>query len=366
MSIKDYFSFTQGEKRGVVILLLIIITLILFNFSLEYFIVKKQTDFSEFENAINKFEKELSKKNKLANSPEFFFEFFKFNPNTISDEGWKKLGFKDWQIKTINNYKAKGGKWKTKTDVSKIYGLEESHFQQLKPFILLPEKLESKTYKKKEKIKIDYFNFDPNIITKTEWKRLGFKDWQIKTIFNYKSKGGSWKTKADVKEIYGLDENNYYKLKPYILLPEYSKKEDSKTKDYTNKININTADAKELTKLKGIYSEKYAKIIIKYRTSLGGFIKKEQLKEVWNLKEETFNGLKEQIIINLQNIKKININNTTIEKLKSHPYIDWKIANAIVKYKKANGNYTNIEELKKIHLINNKTYLKITPYLTIN
>ena len=362
MTIKDYFSFTRGEKRGTAVLLIIIVILIIANFSIDLLASSKQTDFSEFEKEIDAFEKEI---NTRKNSEEVLIstsQFFAFNPNTISDEEWKQLGFKNWQVKTINNYKAKGGHWKTKIDVSKIYGLEVNHYELLKPFILLPDdhpKDQDKSTKEKSR-NIEYFQFNPNTITKEEWEKLGFKDWQIETIFNYKSKGGKWKTKADFQKIYGLNETDYEKLEPFILLPNEPEK-----KNYNKKVYINTANEKELTNLKGVYSEKYASIIIKYRNSLGGFINKEQLKEVWDLNDETYNGLKDQIIIAPQQINKININTTTAEKLKLHPYINWKIANAITKYRKANGNFKRTEDIKKIHLINNETYLKIVPYLTI-
>ncbi|PCJ22833.1 MAG: hypothetical protein COA97_12885 [Flavobacteriales bacterium] len=369
MNFKDYFSFTRGEKRGTVVLLLIIIVLIAANFSVDLLKSTTQTDFSEFETAINEFEKELNIESNSNKKEVLSIELFEFNPNTISDEEWKKLGFKAWQIKTINNYKVKGGNWKTKADVSKIYGLEETHFKQLKPFILLPDNIEKNSYNSKKGItKTEYFKFDPNTISKTQWKKLGFKDWQIKTIFNYKSKGGSWRSKADVKKIYGLTESDYNKLEPYILLPDKAEKKQytSNKKDYTKKVNINTADAKELTNLKGIYSEKYAAIIIKYRNNLGGFVKKEQLKEVWNLNKETYYGFINQVTIGNIAPEKINLNTASSEKLKKHPYINWNTANAIVKYRKANGNFKKIEDIKKIHLINNETYLKIAPYITVN
>ncbi len=356
MNINTYFSFTRGEKRGTVVLLLIIISLILANFSVDLLKKENKTDFSEFENEINEFEKSSYATNNLTT------QFFKFNPNIISDIEWKQLGFKDWQIKAINNYKSKGGNWKIKNDVSKIYGLEESHFNQLKPFILLPEiiKKKDKLYSNEESI--NYFDFDPNTISKEEWKLLGFKDWQVKTIFNYKSKGGKWKSKSDVKKIYGLVEAEYHKLEPYILLPETLVKHE---KEYSIKIDINNANKKELTELKGIYSEKYADIIIKHRDKIGGFNSKEQLKEVWNMTDETYNGLIHQVIIGEYEPKKININTSSASQLQSHPYIDWKTANAIYKYRKANGNYKKIESIKKIHLINKETYLKITPYLIL-
>ena len=365
MNIKDYFSFTRGEKRGVVFLLSIIFLLIVAVPFIDYLKKNRQTDFTEFDQQINEFEKDRNQ-TKKSQKEKIEITFFDFNPNTISDKEWVTLGFKDWQIKAINNYKGKGGVWKCKDDVSKIYGLSEAHFTQLKPYILLPTKTNKKEISNNIKKDIAYFEFDPNTISKAEWKKLGFKDWQIKTIFNYKAKGGSWKIKADVKKIYGLSENDYNKLSPYILLPETTQKTVYSKKDYSKKVNINTANAQELTNLKGVNSEKYAAIIIKYRTSLGGFISKEQLKEVWNLSEDTYNGFIKQIELGSNSQHQININKTTIEKLKTHPYINWKAANAIIKYKKANGEYSKVEDLKKIHLINSDTYLKIKPYLKVN
>lgn len=368
MSIKDYFAFTRGEKRGAVVLLLLIAILIAAQFFTSIFNTNKQTDFSEFENAINQFEKELKEKSKYK-SQKLSIKLFEFNPNTISDSEWQKLGFKDWQIKTINNYKAKGGNWKTKSDVAKIYGLDSSHFEQLKPYILLPNNFDYKppySKSKERNLPITLFEFNPNTISKSQWKKLGFKDWQIKTIFNYKSKGGSWKTKNDVSKIYGLSEEHYQKLEPYILLPiEKGNSTKTSKKDYTKKVNINSANATELTSLKGIFSEKYALIIIKYRKSLGGFIKKEQLLEVWNMNKETYNGFLSQIEIGTKKPKQININNASLDDLKIHPYIDWSTANAIIKYRKANGKYKSIEDIKKIHLISNELYRKIAPYLKI-
>ncbi|PJB14273.1 MAG: hypothetical protein CO118_09445 [Flavobacteriales bacterium CG_4_9_14_3_um_filter_32_8] len=370
MNYKDYFSFTRGEKRGVVFFLSIIIILIVFIQFIGYFKKNQQTDFSQFENEINEFEKSIKSDSIHPYNDTLKIELFEFNPNTIIDEEWEKLGFVAWQIKTINNYKAKGGGWKTKEDVKKIYGLEESHYEQLKPFILLPDEKENifNNTSKKEATKVSYFNFDPNTISKEQWGNLGFKDWQIKVIFNYKEKGGKWKTKADVKKIYGLAEADYLKLEPFILLPDAispSEKVTSK-KAYTTKVNINTATANELTNLKGIFSEKYAEIIIKYRTELGGFVRKEQLKEVWNLKEETYNEFINQVELGNNLPKQLNINKASAEELKVHPYINWNIANAIVKYRKSNGNFKKVEDIKKIQIIDAETFLKIAPYLTIN
>lgn len=302
MNLNDYFSFTQGEKRGVVFFLLIIFLLLL-SFPLLNFLKKNEKpDFSEFEAAINEFEKKQQlKKIALDDSITPINEninLFAFNPNTISDEDWKKLGFKDWQIKTINNYKTKGGSWKTKSDVLRIYGIDTAHYEQLEPFIQLPEKIEN--------------------------QQKYFPTYEKKTF----------------------------------------PKSDYEKKDYTVKVDINSADTTELKKLKGI-GIGYAKRIVKYREELGGFISIEQLSEVWGLTPETLEKCLTQVIISNQNIKKININTASAEELKKHPYIFWKTANAIEKYRKANGNFKSLNDLKKIQLLDEEIITKIKPYLTI-
>ncbi len=114
MNIKDYFSFTKSEKRGVIVLLIILL-LILFSFPFVDYLKQQNTpDFTEYENAILAFEKALEEQKEQQkqayqqkDKQALTITLFDFNPNTISDEEWKQLGFRDWQIKTINNYKLK-------------------------------------------------------------------------------------------------------------------------------------------------------------------------------------------------------------------------------------------------------------------
>jgi competence ComEA-like helix-hairpin-helix protein len=64
-------------------------------------------------------------------------------------------------------------------------------------------------------------------------------------------------------------------------------------------------------------------------------------------------------------IKKININTATVDELKAHPYIKWSIANPIVSYRNEHGPFSKIEDIKKIIVVTNEIFEKISPYLII-
>src|SRR5690606_4811631 len=66
-------------------------------------------------------------------------ELFPFDPNDLSEAKWKKLGFTEKQIQVIKNYESKGGQFRTKADVAKLYVVSAEHFERLAPYIRLPE-----------------------------------------------------------------------------------------------------------------------------------------------------------------------------------------------------------------------------------
>lgn len=219
---------------------------------------------------------------------------------------------------------------------------------------------------------ITLFQFDPNNLSEDEWRKLGLSDKQIKTIKNYESKGGKFYKKEDLKKIYGISEAQYKMLEPYILIPPKEKKEYTSTKPKEENISsgksapiieLNTADSAKLELLPGIGGT-LANRIIKYRNSLGGFTKKDQLLEVYGITKETYDKLVLRIAVRPIGITKININTAEVNDLKKHPYIKYNIANAIVNYRKAHGNYTSVAEIKKIEIVSDELYQKIEPYLT--
>ena len=84
------------------------------------------------------------------------------------------------------------------------------------------------------------------------------------------------------------------------------------------------------------------------------------------LPDSTFQKIKAYLVLDKQATKRININNATVEEMKSHPYLRYQIANAIFQYRQQHGKFNNVDEIKKIMIITDAIYDKVSPYLSID
>jgi DNA uptake protein ComE-like DNA-binding protein len=125
--------------------------------------------------------------------------------------------------------------------------------------------------------------------------------------------------------------------------------------------DLNTADALDLQKVKGI-GPAYSERIIKYRDILGGFADTTQLHEVYGLPPETIHELVKHFTIQ-SNVKPITINTDSIKTLIKHPYISYDLAKIIVNYRAQHGDFKSVNELRKIKALDERTFLRLKPYL---
>jgi competence protein ComEA len=215
------------------------------------------------------------------------------------------------------------------------------------------------------------FEFDPNIIDEIGWHKLGLSDKLIKTILNYRGKGGSFRTPEDIRKIWGLKKEDADILVPYVTIAakpsnnkfnnNYAAKTYEKPKPTI--VDINTATVEEFRALPGVGNTAYK--IVKYREKLGGFLNINQIKETYSLTDSVYQAMQPYLKFSSTDIQKLNINTLSDFELGKHPYISNDIAKAIAIYRKQKGNYSRVEDIKKIVFINQTTFQKIAPYLTV-
>ena len=210
--------------------------------------------------------------------------------------------------------------------------------------------------------------FDPNEYTHEDWMYLGLSERQTNVIMRFLNH--KIYTNEALKKIYVLPETVYHLIKDSTVYPAhiFDEKETfvkKKSPSITKFLELNTIDSLELISINGI-GPFYASQIINYRNKLGGFYKREQLMEIWKMKEETYQILMESLIIDTSTLQKIHLNTVSFEKLKNHPYLSYSQANSIVKMRTQLGRFDSISSIKKSKLINDDTFLRVRPYLSLD
>lgn len=313
--LRNYLNFTRKERRGVISVVLVILLFILAQFFYPLFMSHKQYNYTNFSREIDALN--IEKSDSVKNN--------KYAKNTGND--------------SYDEYSLVGEK-------------------------------------KFETLKAEFFYFDPNTASAADWKRLGIRDKTIHTILNYLSKGGKFYKPEDIRKIWGLSPSDAQRLIPYVSIKngakenisfekkEYPKMSSPSVAKTFQPIDVNLADTAAFISLPGIGS-KLAQRIIAFRNKLGGFYSIDQVGETYLLPDSTFRKIIPKLTIANSNVKQININMASIDEMKAHPYLRYNLANAIFQYRQQHGSFNSVEEIKKIMLVTETTYNKVSPYLAV-
>lgn len=213
-------------------------------------------------------------------------------------------------------------------------------------------------YSKKEATVATLAPFNPNTADSITLCKLGLPGWMAKNILHYRSRGGKFRKAEDFRKIYGLTEEQYGTLLPYIYIaPEDTARMTTRLYNPPSAadstlmpetivykypagtiVDLNLADTTELKRIPGIGSG-IARLIAGYRQRLGGFYSIEQLQEI-NL---DYRQLLPWFRIDSTAIRPINLNRAGIERLRNHPYINFYQAKAFVEYRKKKGALRNLK-----------------------
>lgn len=222
--IKDYFSFNSRERVAIILLC----CLLAFFWVLPDWYQKPQnlSGLSEREmstpkpDSIQRTEASLAK-NGEASKPIVAVKPFVFNPNELSETGWKKLGVRDKTIQTILHYRQKGGRFHAPEDLKKIWGMLPEDAERLIPYVSIPveEKQILKTATN-QTVKIS----KPILINQATAAELsslpGVNKSLAARMIKFRDKIGGFQNLDQVRRTYGLTDSIYNLIAPLIVLQE--------------------------------------------------------------------------------------------------------------------------------------------------
>ena len=218
---------------------------------------------------------------------------FSFDPNSLSADGWKKLGIPDKTIATIQNYISKGGRFRKAEDIKKIWGLHADQVARLLPFVEIKEQDNKDLIKQsgsrppQAERKIPVQIIDINTADTTALIALpGIGAKLANRIINFRERLGGFYRVEQVAETFGLPDSVYQKIKPKLADSDKN----------IRQLNINTATLEELKQHPYIrYS--LANLVVQYRNQHGDFKSVAELKKIMPVTNELYDKLAPYITI---------------------------------------------------------------------
>ena len=221
----------------------------------------------------------------------------------------------------------------------------------------------------------ELFPFNPNEADSATLLRVGLKPWQVRNLLKYRRKGGRWRSADDFRRLYGLTEEEFQRLRPYIMIPpsaeenqnslaKESGRRDSLRRIYPEKfgeltvLSLNAADTTLLQRIPGIGRYRAAQIC-RYRERLGGYISTAQLREIGDLPE----GIEQWFEIGANETpRQIDVNKSDFKTLLRHPYLSYNQVCAIMRFRQKFGSLRSWSDLRNSPDFSETDFQRLAPY----
>jgi hypothetical protein len=272
----------------------------------------------------------------------------KFNPDNFSVNDFVKMGFTENQANSILKYKNYlGGSFISKEKFKACFMISDENYRKMAPYLLLPESAPGKTFSrqefkntKKEKAKITYQNFDPNLTDFDGWRKLGFSEKQTQVILNYRDRNlkGSFKNLDDLENCFVISAEKFAELKPFIILnPDHFKtslakkyegnyNSENKTTSTEAKTDFSKIDLNQITFKQMIefgFDEKSAAMMLSFRKKLGGFVTKQQIIDTYDIDKDLAQKLVAISKLDDSKVAKYTLSTAPENWLQNHPYFKY-------------------------------------------
>jgi competence protein ComEA len=276
--LKDYFTFTRSERNGLIVLIAIIIILVAARLVIPHIRKNITYDFSQFQDEIAEFEKSVSevKENpEETGIPEKNPELFFFNPNNATQEDFQNLGLESRVIRNILKYRERGGTFRVREDLKKIYGLDSVEYLRIESFIMIPLP-EDKAYSDTADLFKPAYSKN-RIISKTPVS-LNISDSAALAgiygigpvlsvrIIKYRNLLGGFTSKEQLLEVYGMTQENFENISDFVLIDSAA----------VIRINLNTTGIDALSRHPYL-NDYQARALISYREINGKFSNTDEI-----------------------------------------------------------------------------------------
>lgn len=270
----------------------------------------------------------------------------------------------------IIRWREAGKVYRIKEDVALCYGVTDSMYAVLEPYIHIGEKYRLRPKRdtlftpKTTTTAVSYVPFRIDTASAAYLGTLGFSARQAALVVRYGEIIGGYRSIDEFRECYAVSDEMAAALEPYIIFPEPDTTIVA-TVDIARPqiVDLNTADSATLVSLSGIGS-KSAMHILRYRELCGGFYATSQLRELDVVTDENYERFLSQVWCDSTKIVKIDINNASAEQLAKHPYISNRMLRRIVNHRELCGGWMSVDDMIASGIFTEEEAARLAPYLS--
>lgn len=202
------------------------------------------------------------------------------------------------------------------------------------------------------------YPYNPNFLTDYKGYKYGMTTEQIDRLFAFRKQNKYVNSAKEFQEVTKVSDSLLKEMSVYFKFPDWVNKKSEYVSKYTSFSkkekevivvkDINHATAEDLMKIRGI-GEGISARILKEREKFGAFASMEQMQFIWGLSPEVIDYLNQYFkVVDVSNIKKLNINTATMKELSAFPFFNYSLAREILIYRSMNSKIRGIEDLTKI------------------
>ncbi|PJJ54869.1 ComEA family DNA-binding protein [Hymenobacter chitinivorans] len=316
--IRRYFKFSRRETSGFVGLLLLILLFLALPWLLlpalpRYSPAPDQQELDQLaaelaaQRQVRTFPPRYPRRKYPRYQPVAQVQLAPFDPNTLTAPDWEARGLSHFLAQRVVHFRDVIGGFKAKEQIKRTYGLPDSVYTRLAPYIQLPDQLPPREKKQ--------------------------------FAHSYKDGAPAFADRPAGK----------FPRKPTHLAP----------------FDLNTADTTQLMQIRGI-GRGLSRRVVEYRQQLGGFLREDQLAEIYSLRDapDLVDSLRKYSFVAPGFAPaSLEINAAPFEVLQAHPYVGKRLARVIVAFRQQHPPFRQPDDLRQIRILDAETLDKLRPYL---
>ncbi len=218
-----FFHYTKGQRKGILVLLLLIIIT-----QTAYFVVtsrnwQSETEQSAEEKAWLALQSDID--TLKAQQVKKAYKIYPFNPNYITDYKGYVLGMSVEEIDRLHKFRETNKYVNSAEDFQQVTEVSDSLLAAISPYFKFPDWVKNEKGNTKD---VKIYPFNPNYISDYKAKLIGLSKQELARIRKFRKTNKYINSAKDFQEVTKISDSRLKKIAPYFKFPDWVTEKQNK------------------------------------------------------------------------------------------------------------------------------------------